>query len=563
MKQFYSVLLTFLIVQLFAGNAMAAERYYNVNLEVTSGIELYGLTPGDLNIEEGDYLHLQFLPTSHQATAEMVTLTIDGVETPFKNFGDGRYFSYILNNVNADHDIRIAMKEVTVTLPQLEWGRMSPSAGQAKAYYGESFRFSILPYQPVDGKDIQVYANGVPLEEDLYGPSLMIYPAPLNYEIPSVDGPVTITVELVGIGVVTLPELVDARVMPSPGAHIVKAGEDFRFSLLPYQPVESGTVKVYVNGVELEEDLESPSILIYPAPLNYVIKNVHGPLNVTVEGLDAQGEIAAEPVYYAVDLPEVDGARMMPSSGRHAVTRGESFRFSLLPDPFVDTQLVKVYANGVELEQDLNGPSLDIYPAPLNYVIPEVTKDVVITVEGFVAHLSANSSLVTVTLPEVPGARMMPSAGTHVVTRGETFRFSILPDPTGMVPAAYVYVNDEPLEQDFNGPSVMIYPAPLNYRIDNVSESMVVRVEVPVICPEAVVLNSPASNVPMGDENLQILAGHQHVSIHANTTTAVTIYNLRGQQVAARTVTGSAQITLQPGLYVVRAGAVTEKVLIP
>jgi len=562
MKNYFHVLMALLCLQsfLFVEATVAADQYHKVSLEITTGIDLYGLTPGELMMQEGDHLHLQFLPEDRTIPASEVSLLIDGVETTYKNFGGNQYFSYILNSVKKDCKIKIALSENIVTLPEVEGARMMPSAGKHAVCYGESFRFSVLPDHAVYTGDMKVYANGVELKQDMESPSILIYPAPLNYIIENVTEPVKITVEGIvahlntEITTISLPEVEGARMMPSAGEHKVALGESFRFSLLPDPEVGTQNVKVYANGVELSQDLEGPSILIYPAPLNYVIEDVTGPVAITVEGIVAPLKNDANMA--TITLPKVDGVRMMPSVGEHKVALGESFRFSLLPDFEVGTQNVKVYANGIELAQDMEGPSLMIYPEPLNYVIEDITGPVVITVEGLVAHMSI-SKTTSVTLPEVDGARMMPFAGEHEVAVGESFRFSLLPDPEVGTENVKVYANGVELKQDLESPSILIYPAPLNYMIEEVTEPVIITVE------GFVAHMNTTSNALLDEDNIQINVNNGQLNVYSAETINVTIYNIRGQLIKKCNVTGSEQISLQSGIYVVRAGKKVEKVIIP
>lgn len=560
MKNYFYVLMTLLFFQsfLFVEATSAADRYHTVTLEITPGIELYGLSPGEFVMEDGDHLHLQFRPKCPTATASNVTLLVDGVETAFKDFGGRSYFNYMINPVCKDHKVKISAADNIVTIPEVEGARMMPSAGEYAVHYGESYRFSILPDAPLDGKVVKVYANGVELKQDLEGPTLMIYPEPLNYVIESVTEPVKITVEgFAATTTVTLPKLEGARMSPSAGEHKVTIGETFRFCILPDTVVDAEKVKVYANGVELPLDLDGPSLLTYPEPLNYEIENVTEPVTITVEGFVTLTKSDVKNTT-TVTLPELECANLMPSAGKHEVEIGESFRFSILPDFFVGTQNVKVYANGVELKQDMEGPSILIYPAPLNYVIEKVTEPVTITVEGFVAHLNAGNST-TITLPslEGAGARMMPSAGEYDVAIGESFRFSILPDVSVVTDNVKVYANGVELEQDLESPSILIYPAPMNYMIKNVTEPVTIKVEGFIAHMDA------TSNLQINDGGIQIGADKGVLNISSAEVINVKVYNVSGQQVANCDVIGSEQISLQPGIYIVRAAAQTEKVVIP
>jgi len=159
--------------------------YHTVTLEVAPGIDLYNLTAGDLVVEEGGHLHVQFMPGDVTATAADVLFLVDGVETTFKDFGGSSYFSYILNPVEQDHSVLIAMRKYTVTLPDIEGATIDVGPGDHSVPYYNSFTFSLTLAEGVDPEEVQVYANGTEL-------------SPANfpqYSINAVTGPVEIRIE--------------------------------------------------------------------------------------------------------------------------------------------------------------------------------------------------------------------------------------------------------------------------------------------------------------------------------------------------------------------------------
>jgi len=299
-----------------------ANDYHTVTLEVSPGIDLYQLTPGVFTVEDGDHLYFQFYPKYPELGAKDIIFQIDGVDTKFKDFGGRYYYSYILSPITKDHKVLISLGENTVTLPEVEGARMMPDAGKHKVAYGESFRFSILPDEPWTAEDVNVYANGELLAVDLESPSIMIYPAPLNYILNEVKGPVEITVEKLiakDSTIVTLPELEGARMSPSAGEHKVAVGDSFRFSILPHLPQNAEEVEVYANDVRLEIDPDAPSLMIYPEPLNYLIEKVTGPITVTVKNLLVEAEIEeVDP-----NGQEPAASRMAPSNTRVYSANGQ------------------------------------------------------------------------------------------------------------------------------------------------------------------------------------------------------------------------------------------------
>lgn len=193
------------------------KKYYTLDLEVAPGIDLYGYSPGEQVMEEGGYLHLQFLPEDAKHTAADILFVIDGVETPFRDMGNGRYYSYILSPIEADHTILIALREYTVKLtpdfPSGSGAWLRPRSGEYQVPYGQPFAF-ILYYMPREEQDddlIKVYANGTELPRydgnnwsefsslaNSYlrtDPGPAVDPSELYYVIDKVTGPIEITVD--------------------------------------------------------------------------------------------------------------------------------------------------------------------------------------------------------------------------------------------------------------------------------------------------------------------------------------------------------------------------------
>lgn len=169
--------------------------YHHVSLTVEWGITLPVYAPGELVVADGDYLHFRFLPDDREATARDVLLLVDGVDTPFRDLGGNYYFTYTLGPVRRDHSVVIALREYTVTLPEVEGARVMPSPGEHRVPYGADFRFSLLPGSPQNPGDVKVYANGVLLPPDTVGTTLPVWPEPMDYRIVRVTRPVIVTVE--------------------------------------------------------------------------------------------------------------------------------------------------------------------------------------------------------------------------------------------------------------------------------------------------------------------------------------------------------------------------------
>ncbi|MDF9831366.1 GLUG motif-containing protein [Parabacteroides sp. PF5-6] len=165
------------IVQPNVPNPLKASdaTYHTITLEVAAGIDLYGITAGTHQIEEGGHLHLQFLPEATTATAADILFLVDGVETEFTDFGTDKYFSYILNPVSGDHTILIAMKAYTVTLPEVEGVEINVGAGVHTVPYGEKFTFTLTLDDAIDPADVHVFANGIEVEPEALRATVLSY----------------------------------------------------------------------------------------------------------------------------------------------------------------------------------------------------------------------------------------------------------------------------------------------------------------------------------------------------------------------------------------------------
>jgi len=186
--------------------------YHTVTLTVEAGIGC-DYQAGKLTLGDGDHLYLQFWGESPAITAIDVLFLVDGVETTIKDSGTGR-FGYILNPVHGDHTLLVALKEYTITVPEVEGARMMPEAGTHAIAYGSEFRFSLLPDFEQNPEDIKVYANGTLLDrapETKFALSRSsTTTATYNYVIDRVTGPITITVE--GVNPVSNEQIAQGKV---------------------------------------------------------------------------------------------------------------------------------------------------------------------------------------------------------------------------------------------------------------------------------------------------------------------------------------------------------------
>ncbi|MDF9830193.1 hypothetical protein [Parabacteroides sp. PF5-6] len=158
--------------------------YHTISLIVTDGITCDYAT-GSHTIAEGDHLFLSFFPEEASLTAADILFLIDGVETAFNASVDGRGGSYILNPIEKDLDVVIALREYPVTLPEIEGLTITTSG---KAIYGQPFTFTISS-PTLDLSAMKVFVNG----EELTANALRA--ESYTYTIAKVEGPIVITLE--------------------------------------------------------------------------------------------------------------------------------------------------------------------------------------------------------------------------------------------------------------------------------------------------------------------------------------------------------------------------------
>ncbi|WP_277465694.1 hypothetical protein [Parabacteroides sp. PF5-6] len=173
-------------------NTTPPSIYHTIHLEVADGIDLYNFSAGNHQVEDGAHLHLQFLPEDRTLTADDVLFLIDGIETSFNDFGAGNYYSHILNPIEQDHTVLIALREYPVTLTETEGVTYSIGAGTHQVAYGEKFSFSLTLAEGIDPADVHVIANGIEIEPDA------LRAAVLTYTIDKVISPITVVIEGTG-----------------------------------------------------------------------------------------------------------------------------------------------------------------------------------------------------------------------------------------------------------------------------------------------------------------------------------------------------------------------------
>ncbi|MDD6211253.1 MAG: InlB B-repeat-containing protein [Bacteroidales bacterium] len=214
---------------------------------------------------------------------------------------------------------------------------------------GNDFAFRLFLQEPFDRSEVTVKANGRIIAQD-------------NgiYTIDAVRENMTVTVE----GVVknrykvTLPSVVNAVVQSIPeGITEVEHGDSYRFEVLPDESCSESQPQVVAGG----------KVLLPFDEGKYEIGAVEGDLSVFVYGVTKN--------QYTVSVPQPEGASVTPA-GMTAVSYGDDFRFTVMPELLYDESQIEVSANGLPLV-----PGADGY-----YTVTAVKEDKNIEISGVVLN---------------------------------------------------------------------------------------------------------------------------------------------------------------------------------
>jgi len=221
------------------------------------------------------------------------------------------------------------------------------------------------------------------------------------------------------------------------------------------------------------------------------------------------------------------------TAGNHQVEEGGHLHLQFLPeDHTLSAADLLLLIDGVETSfSDLGSGNY------FSYILNPISQDhtILITLKEY-----------TITLPEIDGATFTPGAGTHPVAYGQPFTFSLdLNDLNGLEDLK-VLVNGIALTPDSQVGSV------LTFTINSVTGPVEITVEG---------LN-PTGNLDIANGKIRIATRNGQLTIdNSGTAVDVAVYTVAGQNVASlRALRGSETISLQPGIYLVKAGNEVYKV---
>ncbi|MDF9831533.1 GLUG motif-containing protein [Parabacteroides sp. PF5-6] len=149
------------------------EQYYTVRL-VQGGDIRCNIEEGELILSENDHLYLQVYTEDPTLTAADILFTIDGVETLLQK-ENSNSFAYILNPIEKDAEIVVALKEYTITLPKIKGVISDPVAGKHRVEYEQPFSFTLTADGQTSLEEVAVFVNGEELARDGFRSSSLTF----------------------------------------------------------------------------------------------------------------------------------------------------------------------------------------------------------------------------------------------------------------------------------------------------------------------------------------------------------------------------------------------------
>ncbi|MDH6311428.1 hypothetical protein M2137_000178 [Parabacteroides sp. PFB2-10] len=220
--------------------------------------------------------------------------------------------------------------------------------------------------------------------------------------------------------------------------------------------------------------------------------------------------------------------------GKHRVMDESEWTLKFqLEDPTIDYREILFFVNGKKSDFSVDGEN------EYSYTISSVLQDydIEIALQRY-----------TVTMPEVEDAVTDMAAGDYSILYNSWFEFILAPNENYSLEYVTVYANDEVLL-----PIVQTKESSI-YSIRKVKENTLIRIE--GISPVAnAVLNE---NINVRVENEQLIVTNEGVD-----GIDVTVYSITGKNMGEiRALRGTESFVLPRGVYIVRAGEMTTKVIV-
>ncbi|WP_277466735.1 T9SS type A sorting domain-containing protein [Parabacteroides sp. PF5-6] len=252
--------------------------------------------------------------------------------------------------------------------------------------------------------------------------------------------------------------------------------------------------------------------------------------------LKASSETPPSPTYHTITLEVAPGIDLYGmTAGNHQVAENGHLFLQFLPEATTATAAdIFFVIDGIETAfNDLGAGKY------FSYILNSIKQNhsILIAMKEY-----------AVTLPEVEGVAINVGAGVHQVAYGEKFSFTLTLDDSIDPAKVQVFANGTEIQPDALRATV------LSYTIDKVITSIVVVIEG----------TNTTSNAEL-THGMRVVVESGKLKVENGTANAVdvAVYSITGQHmVQLRGLRGSKTITLQPGVYIVRAGTQTWKVMV-
>lgn len=383
------------------------------------------------------------------------------------------------------------------------------------------FKFKIKVDEDYDGSGVKVYI-------DPYGTQIM----PVNgiYSI-TVNSDITIRVEDITLKSHTI------TFRPGTGYTFVKENGDdfieadlsvlhsteFKFTIKADAGYNQTNAKVYTT---LSADPISPVDGVYS-----II--VSDDIDIWAEGITLNP--APNQTYHNMTLQVASGIQLQYyTPGDHLFEEGDLMYLSFHPeDPEATAENVLLLVDGVEKPVKKLG---DMFYFSL---LVDANHTIEIAMRTY-----------TVTLPETSGIIIDHGPGSHRVAYGNSFCFCLTPEQGNSCDGVRVFANGQELLHDGLRSDGSLY-----YTLNKVSSDVIVTIEG----------QSSTGNVDVEDTHVKITAGTGLLTIEneEGIVLELEIYTLGGQLYISRSLPqGTSTMMLPPGIYIVKAGNITTKVII-
>jgi hypothetical protein len=245
-------------------------------------------------------------------------------------------------------------------------------------------------------------------------------------------------------------------------------------------------------------------------------------------------------VYHTITLPEIEGIALTPATTQNSVLKFTDFEFSFTVDADYDESapVVTVSRDGGITDETLSA-------VEGTYTITDVRSDIEVSITG----IELNPEY-TVTLPAVAGIAITPSETENAVRSGHDFEFSFTVDADYDQSVPVVKIS-----RDGGVTEETLSLADGKYTITNVRSDITVTII-------GIVENPTVGITPVNGNAVKVSVSGNTLKIESPLNGSAAVYTVTGTKQAEVIVSGSKEIALPAGIYLVRFNGQSHKVLI-